>query len=657
MLFFCGFTIMLLAFYDLPLYKEPFMDNRKVKRKLAAILSTDVKGYSRLMADNEVETVKAIKACRELLFQKISDHYGRVVDSPGDNILSEFSSVTDAVTSAVEIQTVLLAYNKDLPDDRRMEFRVGINLGDIIEDEERIYGEGINIAARLESIAPGGGICISGSAYDQVKNRLSLGFEFLGNQELKNIAEPVPVYRVLNDPRASGKLKYKYRKDDPRGISRKRWILGGIIILLMFGGSIHFMENTPFAPGEHRKIIKQKLMDLRIPDKPSIAVLPFINMSEDRAQEYFSDGLTEDLITDLSKVSGLFVIARNSVFFYKNKNEKIEKIGRDLGVKYILEGSVRKVENHVRITAQLIDSRTGGHLWAERYDRDLKDIFSLQDEVREKIVTALAVQMTSDDKKRILIKKTDNPEAYDVYLKAIELCSSTDLEKLDEGRILLDKAIELDPNFATAYAAMGKTFFTQYIFGPDKDPALLNKVFEWGQKAIKINPDEPSGYSELAHYYLWTQQHDLGIDEIKKAMALDPNNPEWMASYGELLSYSGQPEQGIDLFINAIRLNPKYPVWYMYGLGHAYFLIEDYDQAIPTLEKAVEQDPGFWPSYLLLAVSYDAQGMNEKSRQAAAKALEENKNLPNEKWERLVPYKDPSAGKEMVEKLKKIHIY
>lgn len=633
------------------------MDNRKVKRKLAAILSTDVKGYSRLMADNEVETVKSIKTCRELLFQKISGHYGRVVDSPGDNILSEFSSVTDAVTCAVEIQTALLAYNKDLPDDRKMEFRVGINLGDIIEDEERIYGDGINIAARLESIAPGGGICISGSAYDQIKNRLSLGFEFLGNQELKNIAEPVSVYRVLSDPKSAGKLKYKHRKDNPRGVTRKRMILVGTLTLLMLGGGIFHIRNAPFVPGEHRKIVKQKLMDLRIPDKPSIAVLPFINMSEDRAQEYFSDGLTEDLITDLSKISGLFVIARNSVFFYKDKNEKIEKIARDLGVKYILEGSVRKVGEHVRITAQLIDSRTGGHLWAERYDRDLKDIFTLQDEVREKIVTALAVQMTSDDKKRILMKKTNNPEAYDLYLKANELCNSMDLEKLAQGRILLQQAMGLDPNFAKAYAAMGKTFFTQWVFGPDKNPALLNKVFEWGQKAIEINPDEPSGYSQLAHYYLWTKQHDLGIEEIKKAMALDPNNPEWMASFGELLTYSNQPEQGIDLFINAIRLDPKYPVWYMYGLGHAYFLIQDYDQAIPTLEKAVEQDPGFWPSYLLLAVSYDAQGMKEKSREAANKALEENKNLPNEKWEQRLPYKDPSAGKEMIEKLKKIHIY
>ncbi|WP_300460590.1 tetratricopeptide repeat protein [Desulfobacula sp.] len=633
------------------------MDDRKIKRKLAAIFSADVKDYSRLMGNNEIETIKSIKACRELLFQKISDHYGRVVDSPGDNILAEFSSVTDAVACAVEIQTALAAHNKDLPDDRKMEFRVGINLGDIIEDDERIYGDGINIAARLEGLAASRGICISGSAYDQVKNKLPFGYEFSGTQKLKNISEPVLVYRVLTDPESAGILKYKCIKDDPKYKRRKRIIAGFIFVFLMVGASLQFKENTPFNSGKHRKIIKQTLMSLKIPDKPSIAVLPFVNMSGDKEQEYFSDGFTEDLITDLSKVSGLFVIARNSVFFYKNKPVKIDEIGHDLGVKYVLEGSVRKVGESVRITAQLIDSKTEGHLWAERYDRDLKDIFSLQDEVREKIVSALAVQMTSDDKKRISMKDTNNLQAYDYYLKANGLCSTMDLDKLAQGRVQLQKAIDLDPNFAKAYAAMGKTFFTQWVFGPDKDPAILTKVFEWAKKAIKINPDEPSGYSILSHYYLWTKQHDAGIEEIKKAIALDPNNPEWQASYGELLTHSNQPEQGILLLKKAMRLDPKHPVWYMYGLGHAYFLIQDYDQAIVTLEKAVEKAPDFWPSYLLLATAYDARGMKEKSRKALENALKENKNLPNEKWEDLLPYKDPAAGKQTMEALKKLGFY
>lgn len=259
--------------------------------------------------------------------------------------------------------------------------------------------------------------------------------------------------------------------------------------------------------------------------------------------------------------------------------------------------------------------------------------------MREKTITALAVQMTQDDKKRVMTKDTDNLEAYDAYLKANGICNTTDPGDLAQCRLQLQKAIRLDPLFAKVYAAMGKTFFKQWIFGPDKDPAILNKVRLWDQKAIKINPEEPSGYSILSHYYLWSRQHDLGIDEIKKALALDPNNPDWLAGYGKLLTHSNQPEQGIALYEKSMRLDPKFPVFHMYGLGHAYYLTQDYEKTIPTLEKAVEKDPDFWPSYLLLAAAYDAKNMKERSRDALKKALEKNKNLPNEKWEQRVPYK------------------
>lgn len=633
------------------------MDKGNVKRKLAAILSTDVKDYSRLMADNEVETIQSIKACRKLISQKVQGCQGRVVDSPGDNILSDFSSVTDAVECAVEIQKALLEHNKDLPQDRKMKFRIGINLGDIIEDDRRIYGDGLNIAARLEGLAHGGGICISGSTYDQVKNKLALGYEFLGKKKLKNIAEPIPVYRVLTDPASAGKIKYRRIKDNPKHKRMKRVTAVALLLFLFFGGGVLIKLKTGMAPSEHRKRFKEKFMNLRIPDKPSIAVLPFTNMSGDKEQEYFSDGLTEDLITDLSRVSGLFVIARNSAFAYKGQNVKVDKIGRELGVKYVLEGSVRKIGDRVRITAQLIDSKTEGHVWAERYDRDLNDIFLLQDEVREKIVTELAVQMTSDDEKRVMRRKLSNLKVYDDYLKAKDLCKSADVETLQEGRELLRKVISKDPNFAKAYSSMAKTYFTQWIFGEDKDPSILNKVFEYGFKATSIDPDEPSGYSQLAHYYLWTKQHDLGIEEIKKAIALDPNNSEWLASYGELLTYSGNPEEGVDYLKKAIRLDPKYPVWYLYGLGHAYWLLKNYDPAIAALEKAVEQDHEFWPAYLILALCFEGKGMKEESVKAVQKLLEKNENLANENWEQILPYKNPDASSQIVADLKKIGIY
>ncbi len=450
----------------------------------------------------------------------------------------------------------------------------------------------------MNTRAEGGGICISGSAYDHVKNKLPLGYEFLGNKELKNIAEPVPVYRVLTDPAYAGKLTFKCIKDSPRHKIMKRVIGVVIIFLLIFIGGTVFKMKTGMTPGEHRKMIKEKILSLRIPDKPSIAVLPFINMSGDKEQEYFSDGLTEDLITDLSKISGLFVIARNSVFAYKGQNVKVDKIGREL-----------------------------------------------------------AVQMTSDDKKRIMTPKTSSIEAYDDYLKTKDLCNSKDLEEIKQGREMLQKVIATDPSFAKAYSDMGKTYFTQWIFGSDKDPAILNKVFEYGMKAIAINPDEPSGYSQLAHFYLWTKQHDSGIKEIKKAIALDPNNSEWLATYGELLTYANQPEEGIEYLLKAIRLDPKYPVWYLYGVGHAYWLIDDYDKAIAALEKAVEKDPGFWPPFLILALCYEYKGMTEESRQAAQKALALNPNLPTEDWEQIVPYKSPDAATKMIADLKRIGIY
>lgn len=614
------------------------IENRNVKRKLAAILSTDVQGYSRLMADNEVATIKSIKACRRIIFRLVTEHQGRVVDSPGDNILSEFSSVTDAVECAVQIQKQVTVYNQDLPDDRKMRFRIGIDLGDIIEDSRRIYGDGINIAARLEGIAPGGGICISGSAYDQVKKKLALGYEFLGNKDLKNIADPVPAYRILTDPKNAGKLKYRSFKDHPNHNVRKR-ILRVLILILVIGGAILIKKNADFTSGEPRKMFSKKIMGLKIPDKPSIAVLPFINMSGDKEQEYFSDGLTEDLITDLSRLSGLFVISRNSVFAYKGKSTKVDKIGRELGVKYVLEGSVRKAGKQVRINAQLIDTITGGHIWAERYDRDMNDIFSLQDEVRGKIVVALAVQITSDDKKRMTARTTKDPKAYDYYLKAKELCEKKDIDSIVKGRQILEKVIYMDPNFAKAYSILAKSYFTQWIFGEHKEPAILDKVFEYGRKTVAINPYEPSGYGVMAYFYLWTKQHDAAIEKIQKAISLDPNNSEWLASYGELLAYTNEPEKAVDYLRKAMRLDPKYPAWYPSGLGHAYFLIKEYDKAITAFKKAVKKDHEFWPAHLLMALSYNAKGMKNEAHKAIEAALEENENLAGENWEDILPYK------------------
>jgi adenylate cyclase len=343
----------------------------RAKRKLAAIFSADVKGYSRLMADDEEATVRTINSYREVITGLINGHAGRVVDAKGDNVLAEFSSVVDAVRCAVDVQKELSARNTDLPEHRKMEFRIGVNLGDVIEKEGTIYGDGVNVAARLEGLADGGGICISGTAFDHVKNRVSVGYEYQGKQTVKNIPDPVRVYKVLMKPEAAGKV---IGEEEP-GHKKRKWVAVAVaaVLAVAAGGLIwDFYLRPDVEPASVEK------MAFPLPDKPSIAVLPFVNMSEDPKQEYFSDGITEDIITALSKAPRLFVIARNSTFTYKGKPVKVQQVAEELGVKYVLEGSVRKTESRVRITAQLIDALKGFHVWAEKYDRDLKDVVNFQ---------------------------------------------------------------------------------------------------------------------------------------------------------------------------------------------------------------------------------------------------------------------------------------
>ncbi len=386
------------------------MGPEKVQRKLTTIFSTDVQGYSRLMADDEAATVHTLKAYREVISSHIEKHGGRVIDSPGDNLLAEFGSVVHAVESAVEIQQALKEWNEELPEGRKMEFRIGINLGDVIADGERLYGEGVNIAARLESLAEGGGICISSDAYRQVRDRLPFGFEDLGEHSVKNLPRPVHAYRVLMEPEAAGTLSAAKRM----GQKPRQWAVVAAVAVFVLGGVAlwnFYLRPPRIEPASVKR------MAFPLPEKPSIAVLPFLNMSGDPKQEYFADGMTEDLITDLSKISGLFVIARNSVFTYKGKSVKIRQVAEEMGVRYVLEGSVRRVGDQVRINAQLIDSTTGGHLWAERYDGSLADVFALQDRVTQKIVAALAVNLTPGEKALQTRPETGNPEAYDAFLR------------------------------------------------------------------------------------------------------------------------------------------------------------------------------------------------------------------------------------------------
>jgi len=532
-----------------------------------------------------------------------------------------------------------------------MEFRIGVNLGDVIVEEERIYGDGVNVAARVEGLAEGGGICISGTVHDSIGNKLALGYEYLGEQTVKNIDKPVRVYRVLTEPEAAGSLVYKRRKDDPRHSRRAHLALIVVIVVAVVAVAIwHFYLRSTPLPVEIAFVEKMKFP---LPDKPSIAVLPFVNISGDPEQEYFSDGITEDLITDLSKISGLFVIARKSVFFYKGKAVKIAEVGKELGVRYVLEGSVRKANGRVRITAQLVDATTEGHLWAERYDRDLKDIFALQDEVAQKIVAALAVKLTEDEQKHLVRKYTDNMEAYDSLLQGLESQNRYTKEANVQARQMFERAIDLDPEFALAYAALGFTHFHEWTFGWSQDPQSLEHAFELAQRTLDLDDSLPLAHHLLGKVYLWKKQHEKAIAELEKAIALSPNDADELAGLGYILNWAGRPEEAIGLVKKAMRLNPIYPAYYSWELGHAYFLMGRYEEAIETLKRVLGRNSDFMPAHVYLAASYSEIGRKEEARAEAAELERLSPQTSLEAMRQRLPYKDQAVLEHLFDGLRK----
>jgi TolB-like protein/class 3 adenylate cyclase/cytochrome c-type biogenesis protein CcmH/NrfG len=601
------------------------VSEEQAKRKLAAILSADAKDYSRLMEDDEEATVRTITAYRELMVSQIQNQNGRVVDAKGDNLLAEFSSVVDAVRCAVEIQKELGRRNDELPEHRKMEFRIGVNLGDVIEEGETIYGDGVNIAARLEALAEGGGICISGTAFDQIRKRLTVGYEYLGEQAVKNIETPVRVYRVLTEPEAAGKV---IGEEMPRP-KHWRWAaIGGVAVLIILAGAFaiwNFYLRPPFEPASVER------MAFPLPDKPSIAVLPFSNMSDDPKQEYFSDGITEDLITDLSGISGLFVIARNSTFAYKGKPAKIGQVAEELGVRYVLEGSVRKAGNHVRINAQLIDASTGHQLWAKRYDGKMGDVFALQDKITQKIVAALAVKLTEVDRARIAQKWTNNPEAYDEYLKGREHNSRITVEDYDKAEARYMRALELDPKFSQARAALASLYFHRANFGlGEKGVIAWFKKRLWAAHYLRQAMSEPTSlaYRLAGHQDLFKRNYDAAISQLEKALSLDPNDPDTNGRLSWALSRAGRPAEALEYAKKAMRLDPINPDRFLAHLGMAQFCLGNLEEAASLMEKVLKANPEWFPPSTALSSFYGLLGRNEEARAALENAYKGFIRLP-----------------------------
>jgi adenylate cyclase len=565
----------------------------------------------------------------------IRQYRGRVVDSTGDNLLAEFASVVDAVQCAVEVQQVLSAKNDTLPENRRMYFRIGINLGDVVEEDERIYGDGVNVAARVESLAEGGGISISGTAYDQLGKKLPLGYEYLGEQSVKNIEKPVRVYRVLTEAEAAGKVIGE-EKPKPKQL---RWAaIGGVVVLILVAGALaiwNFYLRPPFEPASEER------MAFALPDKPSIAVLPFVNMSEDPKQEYFSDGLTEEIITALSKVPKVFVIARNSTFSYKGKSVKVNLVAEELGVRYVLEGSVRKAEDRLRITAQLIDAIKGHHLWAERYDRELKDIFAVQDEITMKVITALQLKLTDGELARLSAKGTENLQAYLKLLQAREIFYTITKEGNAQARRLLEEIIAAEPEFPAPYITLGATHFMDIRIGSSKSPKeSLKRAFEFVRKSISLDDSQPIAHSILSFLYVMTRQHDKGLAESELAITLAPNSADAHNFMGLALTFAGRHEEAVLHSEQSLRLNPMPPGWYFRNLGLAYFGAGQYEEAIDVYKKALQLAPKDIVAHRLLTSAYSRAGLLDEARAQAEEVIRIDPKFSVEQQAKMSLYKN-----------------
>ena len=613
------------------------MTEERAKRKLSGILSADAVGYSRLMEEDEVSTIRTLEDSKELMANLIQQYGGRVVDAPGDNLLAEFGSVVDATECAVQIQRELQAKNADLPDNRRMPFRMGVNLGDVVEEADRIYGDGVNIAARLEGLAEPGGICISRTAYDHLKNKLKLGYEYLGEHSVKNITEPLRVYRVLMEPEAVGKVIGEKRFIGR--ISRKTAMAAIIILFLIAGGligwNLYLQQSKKIEPAVLDK------MEYPLPANPSIAVLAFDNMSADPKQEYFSDGIAEEIITALSKTPKLFVIARNSTFTYKGKPVKVQQVAEELGVRYVLEGSVRKDAGRVRVTAQLIDAIKGIHLWAERYDRDLKDIFTIQDDITKRIISSLQVNLTIGEIARAYAKGTDNLEAYLKVMQAWDYHMRFTKDDNLISRGMAEEAVALDPQYGEAYVLLSATYMLETFFG---NPQSMEQAIKLAKKAVAL--ETVGGYSMLGWLYSLTGQNDKALAECKKAVELAPNSASARAWHGAVLEKAGRYDLAVQELEQAVRRDPMAGTWVLRPLGSAYSLTGRHAEAISTLKRAIQKAPKDYLSRLLMTRAYIFAGMQEEAEAEAAEVLRLNPKYSLENHAKRMTGKDKERSIE-----------
>ena len=569
------------------------MSGSDLKQRLAAILAADVAGYSRLMAADDRATVGALDAARRVFRSRVEANRGRVIDMAGDSVLAVFETAAGAVQAALSIQEEIGRSGEGIPEERRMRFRIGVHLGDVIEkDDGTVYGDGVNIAARLEGLAAPGGITVSDSVRIAVKGRVAAEFDDEGEQRIKNIPDPVHAYRVRPEGSAAA---------------------------------------AP-APGEAAP---------PLPDKPSIAVLPFNNLSGDAEQEYFADGITEDIITELSRISGMLVIARNSTFVFKKQAVDVKEVARRLGVRHVLEGSVRKAGSRVRITAQLIDAATGGHVWAERFDRDLEDIFAVQDEVTRHIVAALKVKLTPAERSGRAPRGKVNPEAYDYMMRARACLMQFTPEAAGEARSLIHRALEIDPGYATAYALLALLHSTEYVNGWTQAPDHLAQGKALASKALELDPEDPVAHQSMSVLTLWQKEYEAAERAALEATRLAPSYWGGHISLGQVLDFTGRHAAAIETFEQALRLDPGNDLL-LHLIGRAQLGLGRHTEAEQSFKRRLIRNPRSDMTRAYLASLYGTTGRLDEARRLWAELLEINPKFSVAHLRRVLPFKDPA---------------
>jgi adenylate cyclase len=577
------------------------MADARVQRRLAAILAADVAGYSRLMGTDEEGTLAALKACRrELTDPKVAEHHGRIVKTTGDGTLAEFASAVDAVRCAIEVQRAMAERNTAIPEDRRIEFRIGINVGDVLFDEGDIYGDGVNIAARLEALASPGAICLSEDTYNQIKNKLMLNVSDMGQQRLKNIAQPIRAYTV----RLDGAL-----------------------------------EHPPLA----------------LPDRPSIAVLAFQNMSGDPEQEYFADGMVEEIITALSRIRWLFVIARNSSFIYKGRAVDVKQIGRELGVRYVLEGSVRKSGGRIRITAQLIDALTGAHLWADRYDRDLADIFAIQDEITGSVAAIIEPALAEAERQRVLRKPPGSLDVWETYQRGLWHFYKYDADENRVAQNLFRRAVELDPNFAAGHYGLAfAQHLESWLYATPSWTEVAKSGLEEARTAVLLDEKDSMAHAVLSFMQERCGDWESAIAEGRAAVSLNPNSVWSMVAMGHALGWGGYQKEGVEYLRRALRASPHDPLTWLctFWIGIFSYFSREYAASVDSMNKVIQARPGF-------AQRWRAAALGQLGRMAEAKeALELSISImSSEVFERLAcrrpPWTRPEDYDHYIEGLRK----